>query len=62
MEVQDGFEPTNQGVADPCLTTWLLDRYLSLTFIKNTVRFFLQYYYIIFLLYFQIIILCEELD
>ena len=23
-EAQTGFEPVNQGVADPCLTTWLL--------------------------------------
>ncbi len=25
-EAQTGFEPVNQGVADPCLTTWLLRR------------------------------------
>ncbi len=24
QEAQTGFEPVNQGVADPCLTTWLL--------------------------------------
>ncbi len=23
MEAPPGFEPGNQGVADPCLTTWL---------------------------------------
>ncbi len=27
-EAQTGFEPVNQGVADPCLTTWLL-RHIS---------------------------------
>ena len=24
QEAQTGFEPVSQGVADPCLTTWLL--------------------------------------
>ena len=31
MEDTVGFEPTNQGVADPRLTTWLRVHYLSLT-------------------------------
>ena len=26
LEAQTGFEPVNQGVADPRLTTWLLRR------------------------------------
>ena len=26
MEVTPGFEPGNQGFADPCLTTWLCHR------------------------------------
>ena len=26
MEVPPGFEPGNQGFADPCLTTWLWHR------------------------------------
>nr|DAD95729.1 MAG TPA: hypothetical protein [Myoviridae sp. ctkOm7] len=26
LEVTPGFEPGNQGFADPCLTTWLCHR------------------------------------
>ena len=28
MEVTPGFEPGNQGFADPCLTTWLCHHYI----------------------------------
>ena len=29
LEATPGFEPGNQGFADPCLTTWLCRRVLS---------------------------------
>ncbi len=29
MEVTPGFEPGNEGFADPCLTTWLCHRFQS---------------------------------
>lgn len=38
-EAQTGFEPVNQGVADPRLTAWLLRRiYLTIKVAKYMVR------------------------
>ncbi len=49
LEVTPGFEPGNQGFADPCLTTWLCHHAYSIicelfrkvyTFLKKTQNFF----------------------
>jgi hypothetical protein len=41
LEAQTGFEPVNQGVADPRLTTWLLRRNLyKISYCRMTPRGF----------------------
>ena len=43
LEVTPGFEPGNQGFADPCLTTWLchhLDIYIICDFFKKVYIYF----------------------